>query len=39
MLHRDHLVLPYGFSDGGIKIVQIRLPDLLRVLLEHHTGD
>jgi predicted GH43/DUF377 family glycosyl hydrolase len=35
MVHRDHLVLPYGFSDGGIKIALVRLPDLLDLLLEH----
>ena len=35
MVHRDHLVLPYGFSDGGIKIALVRLPDLLELLLEH----
>ena len=35
MVHRDHLILPYGFSDGGIKIALTRLPDLLDLLLEH----
>jgi predicted GH43/DUF377 family glycosyl hydrolase len=35
MVHRDHLVLPYGFSDGGIKIALVRLTDLLALLLEH----
>jgi predicted GH43/DUF377 family glycosyl hydrolase len=35
MVHRDHLVLPYGFSDGGIKIALVRLADLLDLLLEH----
>ncbi len=35
MLHRDHLILPYGFSDSGIKIALVRLPDLLDVLSEH----
>ena len=35
MVHRDHLVLPYGFSDGGIKIALLRLADLLDLLLEH----
>jgi len=34
MVHRDHLVLPYGFSDGGIKIALIRVPDLIDRLLE-----
>ena len=35
MVHRDHLVLPYGFSDCGIKVALIRLPDLLDFLLEN----
>ena len=35
MLHRDQLVVPYGFSDCGIKIALVRLPDLLDLLLEH----
>ena len=35
MIHLDHLILPYGFSDAGIKIAQIQLPDLLDLLLEH----
>jgi predicted GH43/DUF377 family glycosyl hydrolase len=35
MRHRDHLVLPYGFSDGGIKVALVRLPELLDRLLEH----
>lgn len=35
MVHRDHLVLPYGFSDGGIKIALVRLAELLDLLLEH----
>jgi predicted GH43/DUF377 family glycosyl hydrolase len=34
MVHRDHLVVPYGFSDGGIKIALIRMPDLIDRLLE-----
>jgi predicted GH43/DUF377 family glycosyl hydrolase len=34
MVHRDHLVLPYGFSDGGIKIAMVHLPDLLDLLHE-----
>ena len=35
MVHRDHLILPYGFSDAGIGIALVRLPDLLDALLEH----
>jgi predicted GH43/DUF377 family glycosyl hydrolase len=34
MVHRDQLILPYGFSDGGIKIATIPLPELLALLLE-----
>ena len=32
MVHAGQLILPYGFSDGGIKIATIRLPDLLDLL-------
>jgi predicted GH43/DUF377 family glycosyl hydrolase len=35
MQHRDQLILPYGFSDGGIRIALISMPDLLEHLLEH----
>jgi predicted GH43/DUF377 family glycosyl hydrolase len=35
MMHQDQLVLPYGFSDGGIRIALVRMPDLLDLLLEH----
>jgi predicted GH43/DUF377 family glycosyl hydrolase len=35
MVHRDHLVLPYGFSDAGIKVALIRLTELLDLLREH----
>ncbi len=35
MVHDDRLVLPYGFSDGGIKVATIHLPDLLQCLLAH----
>ena len=34
MVHRDHLVLPYGFSDVGIRIARVCLSDLLDLLLE-----
>lgn len=34
MVHCDHLVLPYGFSDGGIKIALVRLSNLLDSLLQ-----
>ena len=37
MLHRDRLVLPYGFSDGGIKIALLRKPELLDALLQHRS--
>ena len=35
MVHRDHLVIPYGFSDVGIRIARVHLPDLLDLLREH----
>lgn len=35
MVHRDHLVLPYGFSDAGIKVALMGLRELIDLLLEH----
>lgn len=35
MAHGDRLVLPYGYSDVGIAIALIPLPELLDVLMEH----
>ena len=35
MVHRDTLVLPYAFSDVGISVALVRLPDLLDRLDEH----
>ena len=35
MVHNDHLVLPFGFSDMGTGIALVRLPDLLDLLNEH----
>ncbi|MHC4415666.1 MAG: glycoside hydrolase family 130 protein [Planctomycetota bacterium] len=35
MVHDDHLVLPYGFSDYGIGIAIVPLKELLARLLEH----
>jgi predicted GH43/DUF377 family glycosyl hydrolase len=32
MIHGDHLILPYGFSDSGVCIATISLPDLLAEL-------
>ncbi len=32
MVHRDNLVIPYAFSDVGIKIALVQLPDLLDLL-------
>jgi len=31
--HAGHLVVPYGFSDSGVAIASIRVPDLLEALL------
>jgi predicted GH43/DUF377 family glycosyl hydrolase len=39
MIHRENLVIPYGFSDTGIKIALVRLSELLDALLEHRGGD
>jgi predicted GH43/DUF377 family glycosyl hydrolase len=33
LIDRDRLVLPYGFSDSGIAVATISLPDLLRELV------
>ena len=35
MVHRGNLVLPYAFSDVGIRVALVRLPDLLDLLDEH----
>ena len=35
MVHRDTLVLPYAFSDVGIKVALVRLPELIDRLAEH----
>ncbi len=35
MVHRDNLVIPYAFSDVGIKVALVQLPDLLDQLNEH----
>ena len=35
MLHGDHLILPYGFSDAGIRIATLELDELLGRLLDH----
>jgi predicted GH43/DUF377 family glycosyl hydrolase len=34
LLHGDELVVPYGFSDSGIAIAQVRMADLLEALRE-----
>ena len=34
MIHRNHLVLPYGFSDLGSRIATVSLDDLLTRLAE-----
>jgi len=39
MVHRDHLVLPYGFSDAGIRVALIQMPVLLNLLLEHRRNE
>jgi predicted GH43/DUF377 family glycosyl hydrolase len=33
LIHRDKLVLPYGFSDAGVGIAIVSLPELLAELL------
>jgi predicted GH43/DUF377 family glycosyl hydrolase len=35
IVHGDQLVMPYGFSDAGIRIAQVNLADLLGALTTH----
>ncbi len=32
MVHRDHLVIPYGFSDSGIRIALVRISELIEAM-------
>ena len=38
LIHGDTLVLPYGFSDHGIRIALVSVPDLLAELLTGGSG-
>jgi predicted GH43/DUF377 family glycosyl hydrolase len=38
MVHRERLVIPYAFSDTGIRIALVGLSDLLGLLDEHRDG-
>ena len=38
IVHAGQLVVPYGFSDSGVAIASIRVPDLLDALLSHGPG-
>jgi predicted GH43/DUF377 family glycosyl hydrolase len=29
IIHGDHLVVPYGFSDAGVAVARVSLPELL----------
>jgi predicted GH43/DUF377 family glycosyl hydrolase len=33
LVHAEQLIMPYGFSDSGVKVAQVRLSDLLAALL------
>jgi predicted GH43/DUF377 family glycosyl hydrolase len=35
LVHGDHLVVPYGFSDYGIAIATLSLSEVLGMLREH----
>jgi predicted GH43/DUF377 family glycosyl hydrolase len=35
LVHLDHLLLPYGFSDSGIEIATLSLSEVLELLGEH----
>ncbi len=37
MIHGGDLVLPYGYSDAGVRIAIVKLDDLLCALLDHPT--
>lgn len=39
LIHRDWLVLPYGFGDRGTAIALIRLEELLEALLRNRVAD
>lgn len=33
IVHKDRLVIPYGFADSGVAVASVALPDLLEALL------
>jgi predicted GH43/DUF377 family glycosyl hydrolase len=39
IVHGEQLVVPYGFSDAGIAVAQLRLADLLEALLSSPGAD
>ncbi len=38
IVHRDRLIVPYGFSDAGVAVAQLALSDLLEALLSNEHG-
>jgi predicted GH43/DUF377 family glycosyl hydrolase len=35
IVHGDQLVIPYGFSDAGVGVAQVALPELLAALRQN----
>ncbi len=33
IVHKDQLVIPYGFADSGVAVASVAVPDLLEALL------
>jgi predicted GH43/DUF377 family glycosyl hydrolase len=38
IVHGEQLVVPYGFSDGGVAVAQLRLADLIEALLSSRSA-
>jgi predicted GH43/DUF377 family glycosyl hydrolase len=38
LVHRDQLIMPYGFSDAGVTVAQLSMSDLLEALLSNPPG-
>ena len=38
IVHADQLIIPYGFSDAGVAVAQVALPELLEALLSSGLG-
>jgi predicted GH43/DUF377 family glycosyl hydrolase len=38
IVHGDHLVVPYGFSDAGVAVARLALAELLEALLSNRSA-